>query len=150
MRMITRWISALLMVALVFSAFPCAVGAKEAVAEENAVFSEERMNTRAVSVGSISVPAYSGGTSSGWMTYDCGQYLGLANAGTQSKMMIVKNTTATQFLNYGTSLKDKGYTVVLDIQLTDALIERHDQMHELNRLHNERVDRLLDTFLKTK
>lgn len=35
-------------------------------------------------------------------------------------------------------------------QLTDALIERHDQMHELNRLHNERVDRLLDTFLKTK
>ena len=35
-------------------------------------------------------------------------------------------------------------------QLTDALIDRHDQMHELNRLHNERVDRLLDTFLKTK
>lgn len=35
-------------------------------------------------------------------------------------------------------------------KLTDALIERHDQMHELNRLHNERVDKLLDTFLKNK
>lgn len=35
-------------------------------------------------------------------------------------------------------------------KLTDALLERHDQMHELSRQHNERVDRLLDTFLKNK
>lgn len=27
-------------------------------------------------------------------------------------------------------------------KLTDALLERHDQMHELNRSHNERVDRM--------
>lgn len=35
-------------------------------------------------------------------------------------------------------------------KLTDALLERHDQMHEINRQHNERVDKLLDTFLKNK
>ncbi len=34
-------------------------------------------------------------------------------------------------------------------KLTDALIERHDQMHELNRLHNDRVDRL-DTALRQR
>ena len=33
-------------------------------------------------------------------------------------------------------------------RLTDALLERHDQMHELNRHHNERVDRLLAALLK--
>ncbi|MBR6826399.1 MAG: hypothetical protein IKM59_07625, partial [Oscillospiraceae bacterium] len=61
-----------------------------------------------------SVPAYSGGTSSGWMTYDCGQYFGLSNTGTQSKMRIVTGTTASQFLTFGTTLKEKGYTVLYE------------------------------------
>ena len=34
-------------------------------------------------------------------------------------------------------------------KLTDALIDRHDQMHELNRAHNERVDRL-DSALRDR
>lgn len=33
-------------------------------------------------------------------------------------------------------------------KLTDALLERHDQMHELSHQHNERVDRLLAALLK--
>ncbi len=33
--------------------------------------------------------------------------------------------------------------------LTDALLERHDQMHELNRIHNERVDKL-DQALRSR
>lgn len=35
-------------------------------------------------------------------------------------------------------------------KLTDALIERHDQMHELNKVHNARVDRLIEELLKAK
>lgn len=35
-------------------------------------------------------------------------------------------------------------------QLTDILIDRHDQMHELNKLHNLRVDRLFEEMLRLK
>lgn len=33
-------------------------------------------------------------------------------------------------------------------QLTDALIERHDQMHEINRAHSERIDKLNNELLQ--
>lgn len=35
-------------------------------------------------------------------------------------------------------------------RLTDALMERHDQMHELNIAHNIRVDKLIAEVLKSK
>lgn len=35
-------------------------------------------------------------------------------------------------------------------QLTDILIDRHDQMHELNRQHNLRVDRLFEEMFRLK
>lgn len=35
-------------------------------------------------------------------------------------------------------------------KLTDALLERHDQLFELNRQHNERIDKLIDALLKSE
>lgn len=35
-------------------------------------------------------------------------------------------------------------------KLTDSLIERHDQMHELNKAHNVRVDRLIEEIFRIK
>ena len=35
-------------------------------------------------------------------------------------------------------------------KLADTLIEHHNQMHELNRQHNERIDKLLDALLKSE
>ena len=118
MQKLTRFLSVLLLLAMVLSLLPAipVLGAEadeiEGVAE--APLAEEKPATKAVSVSSISVPAYSGGKSSGWMTYDCGQYLGLGNTGTESKMMIVTGTTSSQFLTYGSTLKDKGYTVLYE------------------------------------
>ena len=69
-------------------------------------------NARAVSVGSVSVPPYDGGTPSDWMIYDCGQYLSLGNTGTQSKMQIIKGTSGTQLLAYRDELTGLGYTLL--------------------------------------
>ena len=63
-----------------------------------------------VDVASVSVPAYSGGTSSDWMTYDGGMGMALDNTGAQSKLRIVTGTTATQFSTYCTKLESNGYT----------------------------------------
>ena len=102
------------------SAIGFAAGGRIAPGMGAVSLSEERPATRAASVGSISVPAYSGGTSSGWMTYDCGQHFGLSNTGTQSKMRIVTGTTASQFLTFGTTLKEKGYTVLYEKKIASA------------------------------
>ncbi|MBP3412130.1 MAG: hypothetical protein J6K89_02620, partial [Oscillospiraceae bacterium] len=109
-----RWIRLLsicLLISLLLSLLPTvpAIAAKT-----EAVLSGRESATKAVSVGSISVPAYSGGTSSGWMTYDCGANLTLSNTGNQSKMKIITGTNATQFLAYGTSLKNMGYTTLYE------------------------------------
>lgn len=75
--------------------------------------SEEKRETKAaVSVSSISVPSYSGGTSSGWMIYDGGLGTALGETGAQSKMRIVTGTTSTQYSTYRDLLKSKGYTVL--------------------------------------
>ncbi len=116
MQKMTRLLCMCLLLSFLLSllpAVPVMAGEAEAIPSESKL-AEEKPATKAVSVGSISVPAYSGGTSSGWMTYDCGQHFGLGDTGTQSKMQIVTGTTATQFLNYGTLLKDKGYTVLYE------------------------------------
>ncbi len=63
----------------------------------------------AVDVSSISVPAYSGGTSSGWMTYDGGLGTALGDTGAQSKMRIVTGTSSSQYTTYRDLLKSKGY-----------------------------------------
>ncbi|MBR4308492.1 MAG: hypothetical protein IKT58_02740, partial [Oscillospiraceae bacterium] len=107
MKTMKSFVAVMLLLAMVLSLLPAPVA--KAVA-----LPDEKTETKAVSVSSISVPAYSGGTASGWMTYDCGQYLGLANTGTQSKMQIITGTTSSQFLAYGTTLKDKGYTVLYE------------------------------------
>ncbi|MBR4308743.1 MAG: hypothetical protein IKT58_04015, partial [Oscillospiraceae bacterium] len=112
----TRSLSVLLLLAMLLSLLPAQVvqGAeKEADIAEESSLQEEKPATK-VSASSVSVPSYSGGTSSGWMTYDCGANLTLSNTGKDSKMMIVKNTTSSQFLSYGTTLKNKGYTVLYE------------------------------------
>ena len=102
-----RCVAFALLFALLLSLLP--VGAVEGKAMDSYALPEEKTESKAVSVSSISVPAYSGGTSSGWMTYDCGGNLSRGDTGTQSKMQIVKSTTATQFNTYTSSLKSKGY-----------------------------------------
>ena len=67
---------------------------------------------RAVSVSDISVPSYSGGTSSSWMTYDGGLGMALGDTGAESKMRIVTGTTSSQYSTYRDLLKSKGYTVL--------------------------------------
>ena len=71
--------------------------------------SQEKPATKAVDISSISVPAYSGGTSSGWMIYDGGLGAAIGNTGGQSKMRIVTGTTTAQYTTYLNTLKEKGY-----------------------------------------
>lgn len=104
-------IGILLLFALLLSVFP-AVPVLGAVGIDRPEAMPQ--NARAVSVGSVSVPSYSGGTSSGWMTYDCGSNLSRGDTGTQSKMRIVKNTTAAQFNTYVTTLKNQGYKTLYE------------------------------------
>ena len=66
--------------------------------------------TRAVSLSSISVPAYSGGSASSWMTYDGGDSVSFHDGENRSKMQIIKGTTATQYNTYCTKLTNSGYT----------------------------------------
>ena len=118
MQKISRFISLFLLMAILLSLLPVmsVMGAEGEEAEitevaEEAILPEEKPATK-VAASSVSVPSYSGGTSSGWMTYDCGANLALSNTGKDSKMMIVKSTSATQFNTYVTTLKNKGYTVL--------------------------------------
>ena len=104
-------IGILLLFALLLSVFPAVpVLGAEGIDRPEAM----SQNARAVSVSSVSVPSYTGGTSSGWMTYDCGSNLSRGDTGTQSKMRIVKNTTATQFNTYVTTLKNQGYKTLYE------------------------------------
>ena len=109
-----RWISGVLILALVFSLLP--VGVVTAATEEKAV-------GRAVSISSVSVPAYDGGKSSSWMTYDCGAGVTLTDASTESKMCIVSNTNKTEFNDYVTKLQDQGYTKIFARKLTGVTKE---------------------------
>ena len=116
MQKLNRLLSTFLLLAMVLSLLPT-LSAPDARAAEietvtEAALPEEKPVAKAVSVSSISAPAYSGGTASSWMTYDCGQYLGLANTGTQSKMQIIKGTSGTQLLNYRDKLTGLGYTLL--------------------------------------
>ncbi len=78
-----------------------------------AVASATGTDTRAViSAASVCVPAYSGGTSSGWMTYDCGSGLTFGNTGSESRMQIVTGTTEAQFKAYCTNLEGNNYTKI--------------------------------------
>ena len=100
-----RWnkmIAFLLLCSVVLSLFPMSVTGTSAL-------TEEKTATKAVSVSSISVPAYSGGTSSDWMIYDGGLGTAIGNTGAQSKKRIVTGTTTAQYSTYLTTLKKNGY-----------------------------------------
>ena len=107
-RSVTVWI---LLLSMLVSLYPLQIGATEA--QSDTVFfteplSEEKAETKAVSVSSISVPTYSGGTASSWMVYDGGDSISYHDGETQSKMQIIKGTTATQFNTYCTKLTNNG------------------------------------------
>ncbi len=65
---------------------------------------------RAISVSSISIPAYTHGTASTWMVYDGGQATTWQDEPYESKMQIICNTNATEYLSYCKGLLAKGYT----------------------------------------
>ncbi len=89
------------------------VGAYATEAEKPTVsLSEEKPATKAADISSISVPAYSGGTASTWMTYDGGDCISYHDGENRSKMQIIKGTTATQYNTYCTKLTSNGYTKV--------------------------------------
>ncbi|MBP3412279.1 MAG: hypothetical protein J6K89_03385, partial [Oscillospiraceae bacterium] len=71
---------------------------------------EDKPQTKAASVGSISLPTYAGGTASTWMVYDGGDSVSFHNGETRSKMQIIKGTTATQYNTYCTKLTNSGYS----------------------------------------
>ena len=62
--------------------------------------------------GKVFVPAYDGGTSSGWMDYDCGVGVSYKNSKNQSKLRIVTNTTSSGFTAWCTKLADNGFTCI--------------------------------------
>ena len=100
-----RWISCCLMLATLLSLFSSMVcGASSASADE------EKTITKAITASSVSVPDYAGGTSSGWMTYDCGETVTFHDTGVTSKMRIVTGTSASQFNTYCNKLVSNGYT----------------------------------------
>ncbi len=109
MRLCTRLLSVFLLIALVVSMVPrygfAAGTGMEPVIDEDTV-------VRGISAGSISVPSYAGGTSSGWMTYDCGETVTFHDTGVTSKMRIVTGTSASQFNTYCTKLTNSGYSRV--------------------------------------
>ncbi len=72
------------------------------------VGSEATLPSNAVTE-TISVPAYAGGLSSGWMIYDCGIAYTYSDSPTESKMRIITGTTESQFDAYCTKLNSAGY-----------------------------------------
>lgn len=89
------------------------VGAFATEAEfQIAELGEVKPVTKAADISSISVPAYSGGTASTWMTYDGGDCVSYQDGENRSKMQIIKGTTATQYNTYCTKLTSNGYAKV--------------------------------------
>ncbi len=106
MKTMTRCVGVVLLVCLLIGILPVIGTASTAQADA------EKPATRAAAITSISVPAYSGGTASTWMTYDGGDNISYHDGENRSKMQIVKGTTATQFNNYCTKLTSNGYSKV--------------------------------------
>ena len=117
-----RWFALCLCLALLLPLIPVTALVPARAAEEDS------RPKKAVSVSSISVPSYSGGTSSGWMTYDGGLGTALGDTGSSSKMRIVTGTTSSQYSTYRDLLKSKGYTVLFSKSVpakTDGTNNRH-------------------------
>ncbi len=116
MRMTRRLLSVILLLSLVFSLLPTlsALGAEteQDSLTTDAALSETKPATKAANLSSISVPAYSGGTASTWMTMDGGDSVSFHDGENRSKMQIIKGTTATQYTTYCTKLTNAGYTKV--------------------------------------
>ena len=106
MKKLRSYVSILLLLCLLPSLFPMITQAT------NAEAAEEKPVSRGVTISSVSVPTYSGGTASSWMTYDGGDSVSFHDGEYRSKMQIIKGTTATQYNTYCTKLTDNGYTKV--------------------------------------
>ena len=109
-----RWICICMVLSVLLSLFGGTAGgasAKWAETYEEKELQEES-TTRGITASSVSVPAYSGGSSSGWMSYDCGETVTFHDTGVTSKMRIVTGTSASQFNSYCSKLTSSGYTRV--------------------------------------
>jgi len=112
MRKYKLWLRSCLALLLVVSLLPGSMFVQAVEPAESLTtgepFSEDRISSRTVAAGNISVPSYSGGTSSGWMTYDCGTDVTYGNTGTESRMQIVTSTTEAQYKAYCKKLESSG------------------------------------------
>ena len=98
------------------------------------VFGQRAENTpplRAPSVSSISIPTYSGGTASTWMVYDGGQAMTWQDEPYESKMQIISNTNATEYLAYCKGLLAKGYTRLYS-RVADAKSDKNRYLRYLS------------------
>ena len=85
MKKLRSYVSVLLLLCLLPSLFPMITQAT------NAEAAEEKPASRGVTISSVSVPTYSGGTASSWMTYDGGDSVSFHDGEYRSKMQIIKH-----------------------------------------------------------
>lgn len=134
MKLFHRTLSLLLAVSTIISLLLCAVQAVTASTPnmlDNAVVLQDHPiaardaapDTRAPAIGSVSVPAYDGGKSSNWMTYDCGVGVTLTATSVQSKMCIVSNTNKAEFNDYLIKIQDQGYQKIFARKITGNVRE---------------------------
>ncbi len=109
-----QWLSLFLSLTLLLSLLPGTlfVRAEEAQTPLSAQTqaTDSLSTTRAISASDVSVPSYSGGDATSWMTYDCGFGSTYGDTGTQSKMRIVNYTSESQFNSYCSKLESNGYS----------------------------------------
>ncbi|MBR6825277.1 MAG: hypothetical protein IKM59_01885, partial [Oscillospiraceae bacterium] len=106
---------------MLFSLLPKAqfVKATDAPLSEETFADSKPAVREAVSASSISVPSYSGGDATSWMTYDCGFSSNHGDIGTDSKMRVINNTTPAQYKAYCTKLESNGYTKIFSNTMAD-------------------------------
>ena len=103
-----QWICLCLSLILLLSLLPTSlfiqtVEATEALSTEEGATESKAPTRDPVSASSVSVPSYSGGDATSWMTYDCGFSSNHGDIGTDSKMRVINNTTPAQYKAYCTT-----------------------------------------------
>ena len=124
MKTLKQWLCLCLSLIMVLSLLPGslftqAVQAEEALSGEDDTAARKAPTRAPVSASSVSVPSYSGGDSTSWMTYDCGFSSNHGDIGTDSKMRVINNTTPAQYRAYCTKLESNGYTKIFSNTMED-------------------------------
>ena len=124
MKTFKQWFCFCLSLILLLSLLPTSVFTQTVQAAEEIFAEEDTAASKAptrdpVSASSVSVPSYSGGDATSWMTYDCGFSSNHGDIGTDSKMRVINNTTPAQYKAYCTKLESNGYTKIFSNTMAD-------------------------------